>query len=71
MKFGCPNCNYVYRVRSASTKCPKCGYRPDDSELKVAAAISLAVLIVGLILFAILTPDKPRRVADPVLHRTR
>lgn len=46
MKFVCPSCGYTFRVRSAATKCPRCGNQPSQDELKFAA-------ILGLIAFGI------------------
>lgn len=52
MKFVCPNCRYIFRVRSANTRCPKCGNQPSQDELKMAAilgliAMAIVILIVG------------------------
>jgi len=61
MKFCCPKCRYIFRVRQASTKCPKCGYRPDNTELKVAAAMALLGFVIVFALLAIYGPEKPEK----------
>ena len=61
MKFCCPQCRYIFRVRQASTKCPKCGYRPDDTEIKVAAALGLLAFVIVFALLAIYGPEKPEK----------
>ena len=52
MKFVCPKCRYIFRVRSGNTKCPRRGNQPSQDEIKLTAivgliAMAVVVLIVG------------------------
>lgn len=60
LKYCCPKCNYVYRPKTAVTKCPKCGHPPDPGEIQILAAVCLAGMLIVFVLVAIHGPnDKP------------